>query len=56
MTRLQQTETRPVAYDTELRGTSTWMTENLHQSSLQLIPDYLKVETIIRLIGMINVT
>ena len=60
MKRLQQTDTLtltcPVAYVTVPRFTKAWMT-NLHQSSLEhMIPDYLKVENIIILIGMIIVT
>ena len=31
VTNLQVTETCPVAYDTALRITMTWMTENLYQ-------------------------
>ena len=32
--RLQETETSPIAYDTALRITTTWMTENPHQQFL----------------------
>lgn len=37
MKRLQETETPPVAYNTALRKTVTWMTEKFHQDLIRAV-------------------